>query len=463
MNIKDVKDKTIGVVGVGQEGQAIARYLVLHKLNPIIIDQKEFVDWPNEIKKVIEDNKLIFQAGNQALHALKDCKVVFRSPGFHRLNAELLEAEKHGAIITSQTKWFFEHCPATIIGVTGTKGKGTTATLIFEILQAAIGKHQLPGQAFLTGNIGKDQPLDMLPTLSKQDVVVYELSSFQLQDLTQSPHIGICLMVTSDHLNHHYNLDEYHEAKRAIVAFQGPEDFAIYNADYPATVVLGERGEGQKLAISSRLQPDFGAAIKDEIIQIRLKDEHLQINCQGRMLRGKHNLENIAAASLAAACLGINPELIEETIKGFKGLEHRLQFVATKNGISYYNDSIATVPETTMAAVKAFAEPIVVIVGGSDKGVPFDGLVEFLNQQPNVKAVVLMGETGKTIKQLFDRSGTPKIIKGPFADFAQVMGAVGEQAASGDVVILSPATASFDMFENYADRGRQFVAAVNKL
>ncbi len=463
MTIENLQDKTIGIIGVGQEGQAVTRYLILHKIKPILIDQKEFAEWPEEIVSIIEEQKLLYQAGEKALEALNDCKVIFRSPGFHRLNPKLLEAEKKGTIVTSQTKWFFEHSPATIIGITGTKGKGTTTTLIFEILKAAKSKNEINGQVFITGNIGKEQPLDFLPTLNNDDLVAYELSSFQLQDLTKSPHVGISLMVTSDHLDHHADLDEYHEAKKAITSFQGPDDYAIYNADYPASVVIGEYGQGSKFAISAKLQPQFGASINDEVIQLRLLDKQMQINCQGRMLRGKHNLENIAAASLACAILGVDANTIEKTVKSFKGLEHRLEFVATKNGVSYYNDSIATVPETTMAAVNSFTEPAIVIVGGSDKGVPFDSLVDFLKAKENVKGIVLMGETGKTIKELLEKSGTDKTVKGPFQNFDEVMANAEQLAEPGDVVLLSPATASFDMFKNYADRGHQFVAAVNKI
>ncbi len=456
MIISDLTNKTVGIIGVGQEGQAIARYLVLHGLKPTIFDEKEYIDWPEEIRNVIAAHDLNYRAGAEYLSSLSEQDVIFRSPGFRRLHPALVEAEQKGATITSQTKWFFKHCPAKIVGVTGTKGKGTTTALLYEILKSA---HT--GEVYLTGNIGKQQPLDFLENLTPADVVAYELSSFQLQDLTQSPNIGICLMVTSDHLDHHQSLEEYHQAKTAITAFQTAEDISISNIDYTPSKWIGEQGQGQKLLISAQQPVAHGAKIEGETIILNLSSKQLSIDCTNRLLRGRHNLENIAAASLAAASLGISQEAIQETVEQFKGLEHRLQFVAVKNGVGYYNDSISTVPDTTIAAVNSFAEPVVVIVGGSDKGIPFDGLAKFLTDTEKVKAVITLGQTGAVIKQLLANAGKP--VLGPFSSMTEAVKTAAEQAAAGDVVILSPATASFDMFKNYADRGQQFATAVETL
>lgn len=461
MNLKDLSNQTIAVLGVGQEGQAIARYLVSNQLRPIVIDEKDYQQWPEDIKTLITEHQLSYHDGPKALQHLQNTKIIFRSPGFRRFHPALLAAEQNGAIITSQVKWFFEHCPAKIIGVTGTKGKGTTASLIYEILKEARHTNEFPHEVYLTGNIGKDQPLDFLETLLAEDIVVYELSSFQLQDLNKSPFIGICLMVTSDHLDHHQDLEEYHKAKAAICAYQQPHDWTIYNIDYPASQLIGRQGSGQKLEISSQAAPAAGGFIDGEMIKLSLPADQLQINCNGRLLRGKHNLENIAAASLAAACLGISSTTILKVVRQFKGLEHRLEFVATKKGVSYFNDSISTVPETTMAAVQSFTEPIIVLLGGSDKGIPFDSLAEFLKKQRNIKAIITLGQTGQIIKSLLQGAAQP--VLGPFQSMKQAVNEAAGLASAGDVVLLSPATASFDMFKNYADRGHQFVSEVSAL
>ncbi len=458
-----LQNKTIGIIGVGQEGQAIARYLVLHGIKPILFDQKPDSEWPNETQQLVKDNELKTISGPDSMKQLGQAQVIFRSPGFRRKHPDLIAAEKNGSVVTSQTKWFFEHNPAKIVGVTGTKGKGTTSSLIHEILQAAKTAGYINGNIYLTGNIGKQQPMEFLDNLTATDVVVYEMSSFQLQDLTMSPQIGVCLMVTSDHLDHHENLEEYHEAKNAIVAFQKPADTAVYNADYAASVKIGQQGQGEKLTFSEKTPQQPGAMIDGEMIKIRTETTQMMINCEGRLLRGKHNLQNITAASLVAVSLGIEKAIIESTIKNFKGLEHRLQFIATKQGVTYFNDSISTVPDTAIAAVNAFTEPVIIIIGGSDKGVSFDELATFLTQAHNVKAVVLTGAVGPKIQELLTRAGMQKPVTGPFYSMAEIVDSAASLAEAGDVVVLSPATASFDMFKNYADRGHKFVERVEVL
>ncbi len=458
-----LQDKTIGIIGVGQEGQAIARYLILHGIKPILFDEKPETEWSEEIQELVKEYGLQIISGEGSMKQLNQAQIIFRSPGFRRKNPDLLAAEKNGSVVTSQTKWFFEHNPAKIIGVTGTKGKGTTSSLIYEILQAAKSAGYINGNIYLTGNIGKQQPLEFLDNLTAADLVVYEMSSFQLQDLSLSPQIGVCLMVTSDHLDHHENLEEYHEAKNAIVAFQKPEDIAIYNADYAASVKIGQQGQGEKLTFSEQTPQQPGATIDGEMIKIRTETTQMMINCEGRLLRGKHNLQNIAAASLTAVSLGIEKAIIESTIKNFKGLEHRLQFIATKQGVSYFNDSISTVPDTAIAAVNAFNEPVVIILGGSDKGVSFDELATFLTQAHNIKAVVLAGAVGPKIQELLTRAGMQKPVTGPFNSMEDIVNSAASLAEAGDVVVLSPATASFDMFKNYAERGRKFVERVEVL
>lgn len=445
MNVDDLKSHKIGILGFGQEGQAVFSYLKKHGLSATVLDEN-----PN-LNTEFSHSDAKFVTGENYLDALSDCTLLFRSPGIWRNHPKILDAEKSGAIITSQVKWFFENHKGKIVGVTGTKGKGTTSSLIFETLKAA------NKSVFLTGNIGKIQPLEFLDDLKEDDITVYELSSFQLQDLNQSPDIGICLMVTSDHLNHHANLGEYHTAKSAISAFQIQNNAVIYNADYEASQKIGDLGKGQKFSVSAKSKPEQGAFISDDKILLNLGSETNEIDCINRKLKGAHNLENIAASSLACLILGIDLKTISQVANDFTGLEHRLQFVGTFAGVSYYNDSISTVPETTIAALNAFTEPIHLILGGSDKGLSYDQLSKDIASYKNISSITLLGETGKILHELL-QSNAPKIkLHGPYTDFELAIKEIKERAKAGDVVLLSPASASFDMFKNYADRGNKFV------
>ncbi len=466
MELSNLHNKSVAILGFGLEGRAVASYMCLKGINPVIFEAKPDDEWDEKQKQLINTLGLEVRSGEGYLEGLKEFEVIVRSPGFWRLHPSLLAAEQNGSTITSQTRIFFENCPASIIGVTGTKGKGTTCSLIYSMLNASksAGEIMEQGEIYLTGNIGKIQPLDFLDSLHNSDVVVYELSSFQLQDLNASPDIGVCLMVTSDHLNHHQNLEEYHQAKSAICRFQKPNQTTIYNSDYPATAEIGKQGDGKKFVVSKNSLESNGALIQEDIIIIEgLGSETIKIDCFGRNLRGSHNLENIAAASLAAMLKGVKAQTAEKCAKEFTGLEHRLQLAGKVNGVSYYNDSISTVPDTTIAAVNSFTEPTILILGGSDKGSSYEPLVEFLCGQKQIKAIALMGQTGKTIGELLKEMNFDKTLIEHKPSFKETLQAITEIATEGDVVILSPASASFDGFKSYTDRGEQFVNYVNSI
>lgn len=448
----ELQNHTIGILGFGQEGQAVLKYLVKHGLSAIVYDESS-----NQSVNAMSSGASKFISGTSYLDTIGECTILFRSPGIWRKHPKILAAESAGVEITSQTKWFFNYSPAVIVGVTGTKGKGTTSSLIFEVLKAS-GK-AANESVFLTGNIGKIQPLDFIDQTTSDSIVVYELSSFQLQDLTASPHIGICLMTTSDHLNHHEDLDEYHTAKSAITSFQNPDDVAIFNADYMASAKIGGLGDGRKKPISTSEQLGHGAYISGD--KIIMGDS--QIDCSARKLRGIHNLENIAAAALAATELNIEFPIIEKAVNDFTGLEHRLQFVGEQNRVGYYNDSISTVPETTLAAVNSFTEPIHLLLGGSDKGLDYSNLITSLLSKKNITSITLLGEIGGDLQKAFSKANCPIPTFGPYTDLSLAMYDIKQRATPGDIVLLSPAAASFDMFKNYADRGNQFVALVNQI
>ncbi|MCG2691345.1 UDP-N-acetylmuramoyl-L-alanine--D-glutamate ligase, partial [Microgenomates group bacterium] len=310
-------DKNIAILGLGEEGQDVLTWLKSNSLNCRI--------------KVFDKITTVDLSGFD---------IVFRSPGFWRLSPMLKKAAAAGVMITSATKLFFNLCPCPIIGVTGTKGKGTTASLITRILTQS-------GQSvYLAGNIGKPM-LQLLSKLKVTDLVCLELSSFQLQDLTKSPHIAVVLNITSEHLDVHQTTAEYRQAKANIVKYQTPSDHAIINSDYQMTKSMTALTKA-KVSFFSRHD---------------LSLDHRRIQ-----LRGEHNLENIAAAIATAQLFKISNQTITQAIYSFKGLEHRLEFVREVKGVKYYNDSFSTTPETAIAAIKSFKEPEILILGGSDKG-----------------------------------------------------------------------------------------------
>jgi UDP-N-acetylmuramoylalanine--D-glutamate ligase len=446
VTLDQLKQKKVGILGYGQEGQAVARYLLNHGITPVVFDKQQLSNVTLETVN-----------GNDYLAQLNRVEVIFRSPGIWRLHPEIVKFEQQGGIVTSQTKWFFAQARGQIIGVTGTKGKGTTCSLIHHFLQVA----NLPAQGnlYLTGNIGKLQPLDFLDELQPHDLVVYELSSFQLQDLDKSPHIGIVLMVTSDHLDHHRNLEEYHQAKAHIVSHQSAADFAIINDDNPVSRNIGSLSRGQKLYFSRRHPVSTGAYIENGQINIvGLPDlgEQLAFPVSLINLPGQHNWENVSAAILAGLLTGVRPEVIRQALPEFHGLPHRLELVHEHQGIKFYDDSIATVPETSIAAIKSFTEPVIAIVGGSDKGAEYNDLAGFLSTAPNAKAVVLIGTTASKIKQSLLAAKYQGTILDGFTNFKDALQATKQLAAPGDVVLLSPGCASFDWFKNYQARGDEF-------
>ncbi len=410
------QNQKIAILGYGLEGQDAEEYFLSLGIHPTILDQK---DDPNYLSK------------------LKDFDVIVRSPGVYRYKKEIVDAEKSGVVITSPIKIFFENCEAKIIGVTGTKGKGTTSTLIYDILKAD-GR-----DVYLSGNIGKPY-LELLPKLTKDSWIVLEMSSFQLIDMDVSPHISVVLNITSDHMDWHKDVKEYVDAKRNIVSHQTEKDFAVINDEYKSSKSFSNITKAKVVYFSKHELED------------KFKTDLL--------LRGEHNLENIAAAVSVGRVLSINDEIILKVIKNFKGLEHRLELVDTINGVTFYNDSFATGPQPTIAAINSFTEPETLILGGSDKGLDYSELGKVIAGKENLKNIILIGQIRNQIANTF--KGLP--FKGNVYDLGtssmtEIVRKSFEITPKGGVVVLSPAAASFDMFKNYKDRGEQFKKAVEDL
>ncbi len=428
--MKDFKNKKIAIIGAGIEGLSSEKFFKDKKAMVTLLDKTQ---------------------GNDYLKDLDKYDLIVRSPG---IKPQLLEKYKN---VTSQTKLFFNLCPCKIIGVTGTKGKGTTSTLIYEMLK------KQGTDAYLGGNIGMP-PFDFLDKLNTQSVVVLELSSFQLIDLNRSPHIAVMLMTTSEHLDYHKDLKEYVDAKRNILKFQTPEDYAILNRDYPTSNESDIHTNAKIFYVSTERNGYEGCSIKDNAVFLKLNGrEEKIINASEILLPGKHNLENVCAAAVAATLSDVSKENIISVLKTFKGLEHRLELVDTINGVKYYDDSFSTTPETAIAAIKAFNNPEILILGGSSKNSNFEELSKVISDSKNIKAIIGIGVEWKRIKEQITNLGSVILLIEGADSMEKIVKAASRIALPEDVVLLSPACASFDMFKNYKDRGEQFKKEVKKV
>jgi UDP-N-acetylmuramoylalanine--D-glutamate ligase len=424
----------IAIAGYGLEGESSYRYYSSDPSNEItIVDQHQ----PN--RNLPDGEKTII--ADDAFEKLQDFDLVIRTAGLspHKI--------KTNGKIWSATNEFFAKCPAQIIGVTGTKGKGTTASIIASILKSA-GK-----KVWLLGNIGK-AALDVINDIQANDIVVYELSSFQLCDLEESPHIAVILYIEQEHLDVHSNQNEYIKAKSNITKHQNNNDILIYNKNNQYSKEIANSSSARLIGC-----PDETTA--------HVTNGHFYYNeqkiCSVDTLRiaGIHNYNNTCAAIDAAWEFTNDTGIINKGIGSFMGLPHRLQFIREVDSVKYYDDSIATTPSSAIAALRSFVCPKVIIIGGSSKGSDFSELGKELLKH-DVKAI-LIGDESINIARTCDQAGFVdyEIMDNPTAD--KFVARSKFLAKPNSVVLLSPASASFGLYKNYIDRGNQFIAAVNKL
>ncbi len=433
----------VAILGYGSQGISAYQYWNNLTSEITICDSREDTLIPESC-----DSKL----GEDFLSNLDQFDIIVRAaPIIHP--KQIIKANPNSpdilSKVTSNTNEFFRVCPTkNIIGVTGTKGKGTTSTLITEMLEKS-GK-----TVHLGGNIGIP-PLDLLnKNISPEDWVVLELANFQLIDIKYSPKIAVCLMVVPEHMDWHEDLEEYIAAKQQLFINQTEDDTAIYYADNENSESIASASEGQ-------LIPYFdepGAVVLNNKIVI---DKTSICDVNDIALLGKHNWQNVCAAVTATWQVVQNPEAIHSVIKDFKGMEHRLELVRSFHGIKFYDDSFGTTPETAIVAIEAFLEPKVVVLGGSDKGADFDELAKTVKDN-NVKEVLLIGDTAENIRQSLDKVGYTNYQPGGDSMKEIVENAL-QVTDDGDVVLLSTGCASFGMFMNYKDRGEQFKSAVKSL
>jgi UDP-N-acetylmuramoylalanine--D-glutamate ligase len=438
MVLEELKNKKILILGFGREGQD--SYLALRKLFPqkvlAIADKLEFKNLPKNKQKLLKsDKKLKLYFGKNYLKSLPNYDLIIKTPGIPLKTIKPFL--KKNTKITSQTEIFFENCPGTIVGVTGTKGKGTTCALISQILK------ERGLKVHLVGNIGK--PVFQLLLKAKNDeIFVYELSSHQLQNLKKSPQIAVFLNLYPCHLDYYKNFQEYKKAKENITKYQTEEDFLIYNAQQKELREIAKISKAKKIPINPT---------NHEFRRITNK-------IKKNPLIGKFNLFNIMAAFKVGKIFGISEREIIKAIEKFKPLPHRLEFVGKFKGIEFYNDSLATVPQATRAAIEGLGEKVkTLILGGSDNKVSFTPLVKEILKRKIRNLIFLSPGTGEKIwQEIRIKSQKKKKVPVPFfvLSMEEAVRTAFEKTKKGEICLLSPGSPSFNLFRDYRERGNLF-------
>lgn len=432
MTIEELKTKKrILIIGYGVEGKATEAFLRKHCVN-VEIGIADKNEGENYLKK-------------QSAYDL-----AIKSPGVHPSLVTIP--------YTTATNIFFANYKGKSIGVTGTKGKSTTSTLIYEILKKA------KKDVYLGGNIG-EPAINFLDKLNDASWTVLELSSFQLQDIKTGPNIAVVLMITSEHLDYHKDTMQYVQAKRNILKFQTRNDSAIFNRDYPASNESDMYTEGKVFYVSRERETDNACFAFDGKIKVRIRGQDAKIaKTSDIKLLGKHNIENVCAAVMAAKLVDIPTKVVTSVLNTFPGLPDRLEYVGEKLGISFYNDSLSTVPEATIEALETFSDKVgTLIAGGHERGIDYAELGKYLAKS-SVKTLILFPPSGERLWNAVVLAGGDKQIKKYDAySMHEAMVYASEETSQGKICLLSPASASFGIFKNYKDRADQFKKEIEML
>ncbi len=442
------RHRTIVVLGLGVSNRPLVQLLLENGCRVIGCDRTPREKLDAEVLD-LEVKGAELRVGDGYLDNLP-ADLVFRTPGMHPNTPALTALRQRGAEITSEMEIFFEVCPCTLLAVTGSDGKTTTTTLIAKMLQAA-GK-----TVWLGGNIGTPL-LPQVNEMHPEDYAVVELSSFQLMDMRRSPHVAVVTNLAPNHLDIHKDMEEYVEAKKNIFRFQKAGDVLILNHDNAITD--GFTGNGATLKFSRRERTQ-GAWVEDGTIFVLGRPV---LKTADILIPGVHNIENYMAAILAVQGL-VDDETVRNVARTFGGVEHRIELVRVKDGVRYYNDSIASSPSRTIAGLRSFPEKVILIAGGYDKHIPYDVLGPEICA--HVSKLFLGGATGEQIRQAVENAPEYEIGKPEIqdcGDFDHAFCAAVAAARPGDTVLMSPASAAFDQFKNFMVRGDHFKKLVMEL
>ena len=444
-----LRGKKIAVLGLGVSNRPLVKLLLSYGCDVTGCDRTPREKLDGEVLE-LEQKGCALSLGENYLNNIS-ADVVFRTPGMHPGNPAIVRLQEQGAQITSEMEAFFELCPCPIIAVTGSDGKTTTTTLIAEMLKAE-GK-----TVWLGGNIGTPL-LPVCRQIRPTDHAVVELSSFQLMDMRRSAQRAMITNLSPNHLDVHKDMDEYVQAKKNIYRYQDQNGILIVNADNDLTAPL--QGNGVTYAFSRQGKTGSRVTLTDGYICL---DGQPVLNAEDILLPGVHNIENYMAAILAVEGL-VSMETVRQVARTFGSVEHRIELVRVKDGVRYYNDSIASSPSRTMAGLRSFSQKVILIAGGYDKQLPFEELgAEICSRS---KAVYLNGATAQALRSAIENApnyipGSPVLVD--CKDFADAVHKACANASSGDVVLMSPACAAFDQFKNFMERGSFFKKLIMEL
>ncbi len=450
-----IKDKKIAMCGIGVSNTPLILMFLKQGAHVVACDRRTR-EQIGEVASELEVAGAELKLGDGYLENL-DVDIIFRTPGMNFNLPELESARQRGIVVTSEMEVFFDLCPATIFAITGSDGKTTTTTIIAKMLEAQ-GK-----RVFVGGNIGKPL-LPEIENITADDFAVVELSSFQLISMRKGPNVAVVTNVEPNHLDVHKDMDEYVEAKKNILIHQNAFSRTVLNRDNGITETFRNDVRGENLGFSMKRRLENGTWVDDGgILHMTYRGEDFPVlDRKDIKILGDHNVENYLTA-IAAVWGYVDIENICKVAREFGGVEHRIEFVCEKNGVKYYNDSIASSPTRTIAGLKSFDQKIILIAGGYDKNIPFEPMMPYLVEK--VKTLYLCGDTADKIENCLRNysgyNGEPKITR--VKNIAEAVTEAHKAAVSGDIVTLSPACASFDAYPNFVVRGNHFKQLVNEL
>jgi UDP-N-acetylmuramoylalanine--D-glutamate ligase len=453
--------KRIVILGAARQGIALARYLIQHGASVVLSDLRKWEDLA-EARNALADleatrsGSLEWVCGGHPLEMLHGADLVCPSGGVPLDQPVVAQALQKGITLSNDSQIFLEVTPAKVIGITGSAGKTTTTSLVGRMAQAAARGNQV--QAWTGGNIGSPL-ISVVDQMKAGDLAVMELSSFQLEIMTRSPQVAAVLNITPNHLDRHSSMQAYTAAKARILAYQSSDEVAVLGRDDPGAWGLRDGVRGKLVGFGIQQAGDLpGTYLKNGTLILWDGMAEMALMEQSSIrLRGQHNLLNVLAACAVASTAGIPKEAMRAGVEEFTGVPHRLEFVRTWGGASWYNDSIATAPERSMAAIRAFDEPLVLLAGGRDKNLPWDDFAQLVRQR--VERVILFGEAAQKIAAVLG-AGKPLAVCG---NLEQAVAAAAQVVKPGDVVLLSPGGTSFDEFKDFEERGECFRRLVMQL
>jgi UDP-N-acetylmuramoylalanine--D-glutamate ligase len=445
-----IKGKNTAVVGIGVSNIPLINFLVELGAKVTAFDKKK----EDQLGTIVEDFKnkgVKLCLGEDYLNNLTGFDVVFKTPSMRIDSGALLRVKDEGAYITSEMEEFVKYCPAKIYGITGSDGKTTTTTIVYNLLKEA------GYTTWVGGNIGN--PLfSHIEEMTKEHKVVLELSSFQLMTMKVSPQVAVITNITPNHLDMHKGMDEYVDSKKNIFKFQEKDDLLILNKENSITNSFVNEAKGKVKLFSSKVEVSEGAFYSEGKIFVEGKEV---CETKGIVIKGNHNIENYMTAFLAVK-EDVSIDIMKKVAYSLTGVEHRNEFIREVDGVKYYNDSIGSSPTRTLATISVFEKPVILIAGGYDKHIPFEPLAK--EGYKKIKKLILLGDTKHSIKAVFDNLAVENSVDIPMYivdSFEEAVDKARKISESGDYVVLSPACASFDMFPNFEVRGNRFRELVN--